>query len=499
MNLFVALLFLAVVSPSLADAAHPQSDDHAATGAVPPKPYGPTPSERQLRWHELEICGFLHFTVNTFTDREWGLGDESPDVFNPTDFDAEQIVSVAKQAGLRGLILTAKHHDGFCLWPSAYTQHSVKFSKWEDGHGDVVKAISEACARHGLKFGVYLSPWDRNHPDYGRPAYLTYYRNQLRELLTYYGPIFEVWFDGANGGDGYYGGARERRTIDNRTYYDWENTWRIVRELQPDACMFSDAGPDVRWVGNERGAAGDPCWHTLTGKGFYPGRADGDVLNHGQRDGTRWLPAEVNVSIRPGWFYHPAEDSKVKTPEQLVEIYYNSVGRGANLLLNIPPDRRGRIHETDVKALREWKRILDATFANDLAHDATATASATRGNDPRFAPGNVIDGDPETYWSTDDDVTTPEMVLAFDRPVTFNVVRLREYLPLGQRIDAVALDAWQDGQWKQIATATSIGNQRLIRLKDVSCGRVRLRVTQAAACPAMSEVGLFMAPPTRGR
>src|SRR6266404_2871646 len=234
----------------------------------PPAPYGPVPSTRQLKWHEMEFIGFLHFTVNTFSDQEWGYGDENEEIFNPTHFDAEQIVSVARDAGMKQLILTAKHHDGFCLWPSKYTEHSVKNSNWRDGKGDVVRAISDACRKQGLRFGVYLSPWDRNRKDYGRPEYLTYFRNQLRELLTEYGPISEVWFDGANGGDGYYGGARERRTIDNKTYYDWARTWQIVRNLQPDACMFSDGGPDIRWVGNEGGLAGDPYWATLNAAAF---------------------------------------------------------------------------------------------------------------------------------------------------------------------------------------------------------------------------------------
>jgi alpha-L-fucosidase len=463
-------------------------------GAIPPVPYGPVPSQRQLRWHELEMYGFVHFTVNTFTDHEWGLGDEPEDTFNPTGFDADQIAQTATDAGLKGLILTAKHLDGFCLWPSKFTQHSVKNSKWRDGKGDVVKEISQACARRGLKFGVYLSPWDRNHADYGRPAYLTYYRNQLRELLTNYGPIFEVWFDGGGGGDGYYGGARERRPIDNRTYYDWDNTWKIVRELQPDACMFSDAGPDARWVGNEDGVAGDPCWHTLTGEGFAPGRAENTVLNHGERDGKKWLPAEVDVSIRKGWFYHANEDDTVKSPARLVKLYFESVGRGANLILNLPPDRRGIIHENDVKSLREWRRILDATFANDLAKGATATASNTRGGDAQFSPANTLDGRRDTYWCTDDAVKTPELVIDLGKPVIFDVVRIREYLPLGQRIDAVALDSWIDGQWQQFATASSIGNQRLIQISPITSNKVRLRVTHAAACPAISEIGLFASP-----
>jgi len=460
----------------------------------PPKPYGPVPSPRQLAWHDMDAYGFIHFSINTFTDKEWGYGDESEKVFNPTDFDADQIARVAKEGGLRGLVLTCKHHDGFCLWPSKYTEHSVKNSPWRDGKGDMVKEFADACRKHGLKFGAYLSPWDRNHKDYGHPEYLAYYRNQLRELMTNYGPIFEVWFDGANGGDGYYGGARTTRKIDNRTYYDWNNTRKIVRELQPSACMFSDGGPDCRWIGNEAGFASPTCWNTINVADKWPGHADLGQLNRGQRDGTHWIPGEVDVSIRPGWFYHASQDSKVKTASHLLKIYYESVGRGCNLLLNLPPDRRGQIHENDVKALVEWGRILKATFATDLARGAKTTASNTRGGDSQFAPGNVVDGDRNTYWATDDSVTTAELVLDLDKPVAFNVVRVREYLPLGQRIDSIAVDAWKDGQWTEIATATSIGNQRLLQTEKVTTAKVRLRVTKAAACPAISEIGLFLAP-----
>lgn len=459
----------------------------------PPKPYGPTPSPRQLRWHELEVYGFLHFGPNTFTDKEWGYGDEPETIFHPTDFDADQIASVAKAGGMRGLILTAKHHDGFCLWPSRYTEHSVKNSRWLDGQGDVVKAISEACRRHGLLFGVYLSPWDRNHKDYGTPAYLTYYRNQLRELLTNYGPIFEVWFDGANGGDGYYGGARTTRRIDNRTYYDWENTWSLVRELQPEACIFSDAGPDVRWVGNEAGYAGETCWATVRSGEAIPGSADPHVLNVGVRDGDMWCPAEVDVSIRPGWFYHASQDNAVKTVEKLLDIYYASVGRGCNLLLNVPPDRRGRIHEKDAQVLKQWREALDRTFAVDLARGANVSGP-TRGGDPRFSPAKVVDGDRATYWATDDDVTTADLILELPQNVTFNVVRLREYLPLGQRVEAFALDWWDGEKWREFASATSIGNQRLLRTPTITTSKVRLRVCKAAVCPAISEIGLFLSP-----
>jgi alpha-L-fucosidase len=467
----------------------------SAAAAEPPAPYGPLPSARQLRWHELEFYGFLHFTVNTFTDKEWGYGDESPAVFNPTDFDANQIVGLARIAGMRGLILTAKHHDGFCLWPSKLTEHSVKASPWRGGQGDVVREVADACRRQGLAFGVYLSPWDRNHPEYGRPAYLDYYRGQLRELLTGYGPLFEVWFDGANGGDGYYGGAREKRTIDRRTYYDWPGTWQIVRERQPNATIFSDAGPDVRWVGNEKGVAGDPSWATLNGEDFAPGEADAARLNRGDRPGTRWLPAECDVSIRPGWFYHASEDDKVKTPEDLLDLYYKCVGRGGSLLLNLPPDRRGRIHENDERSLRGFRQLFDATLSTYLTNGARASASNVRGGDARFAAANVLDARRDTYWTTDDAVTTPELVLDLRRPVTFNVVSLREYLPLGQRVEGWALDRWTDGAWRELASGTAIGARRLWRGGEVTTDRVRLRITKAPVCPAISEVSLHLEPP----
>ena len=465
----------------------------ATQGVAPPAPYGPTPTERQLRWHAMEFYGFIHFTVNTFTDKEWGYGDEDPSIFNPTDFDADQIARTARDGGMQGLILTAKHHDGFCLWPSKYTQHSVKNSPWRNGQGDVVRELSEACRRHGLKFGVYLSPWDRNHEDYGREEYITYYRQQLRELLTEYGDIFTVWFDGANGGDGYYGGARETRRIDNRTYYDWKNTWKIVRELMPLAVMFSDVGPDFRWVGNERGIAGQPCWATINAGDGVPGKTKAN-LTQGERPGTDWIPPECDVSIRPGWFYHTSQDDKVKSPAQLLDIYYQSVGRGACLNLNLPPDRRGQIHENDVQSLLEMRRILDATCAHDLAGKAQVTASNVRGNADTFAVENVIDGDRNSYWSTDDNVTTPQLILELGTPKTLNVVGLREYLPLGQRVERFALDQWQDKQWVEFAQGSSIGNRCLLRTGPVTTSRVRLRITQAPVCPALSEVGLFVEP-----
>ena len=276
----------------------------------PPAPYSPVPTPRQLQWQEMEFVGFAHFTVDTFTGKEWGYGDESETVFNPSAFDAGQIAGVARQAGMKELILTCKHHDGFCLWPSQYTEHSVKNSPWKDGHGDVVKEISDACRQPGLKFGIYLSPWDRNSAVYGSPAYITYYRHQLTELLTGYGPISEVWFDGANGGDGFYGGTRETRSIDNKTYYDWPHTIELVRQLQPMACMFSDAGPDIRWVGNERGVAGNPCWETLNRRDFSPGNADEKRLNRGDRPGTDWVAVSATYPSVPAGSTMPRKTAR---------------------------------------------------------------------------------------------------------------------------------------------------------------------------------------------
>jgi len=468
----------------------------AAADVKPPAPYGALPSPRQLRWHEMEFYGFLHFTVNTFTDREWGNGDEDPNLFNPSAFDADAIMEALKAGGMTGAILTCKHHDGFCLWPTRTTEHSVRNSSWRGGKGDVVKELSEAALRHALKFGVYLSPWDRNHPQYGKPEYIQVYRDQLRELLTGYGPIFEVWHDGANGGDGYYGGARERRTIDKRTYYDWPNTWELVRSLQPDAVIFSDVGPDIRWVGNERGYAGDPCWETYDPVGedgglASPGNVKAAESGTGTRHGSRWLPPECDVSIRPGWFWHERENTRVKTLEQLMSLYYRSVGRGGSLLLNVPPDRRGLLHENDAKSLAAFGGRVRSTFATNLAAHAKVMASNVRGRNKAFDARNLLDGDRHSYWSTDDPVTSAEVVFDLPRPVTFNVIRVREYIALGQRVDAFAIEA----NGSTIAEGTSIGSCRLIRLeKDVTASGIRLRITRAAACPAVSEFGLFAEP-----
>lgn len=452
----------------------------------------PVPNARQLAWHKMETNAFVHFTVNTFTDREWGTGGEDPGVFNPTNLDVAQWARVFKEAGFKGVILTCKHHDGFCLWPSQYTDHDISASPYKDGKGDVVGELAAACRAEGLKFGVYVSPWDRNNADYGRPAYIAYYRNQLRELFNNYGPLFEMWFDGANGGDGYYGGTNETRRIDGSTYYDWPTTLDMVRSLEPNIIFFSDAGPGVRWCGNERGVAGETNWDMITPDTLYAGKPGiNGLLNQGSAEGSQWMPAEIDVSIRPGWFYHKSEDSLVKSPEKLFEIYLSSVGRGSTLLLNVPPDRKGRIHPHDVETLLAWRALIDRTFENDLAQGATASASTFRGEDETYGPEMAIDGDPETYWATDDGQTAASLEIQLLNPSTIRYVTLREYITLGQRISAFDVEARENGNWRVVASGTTVGNSRILSLGGVKADRVRVTVKSARACPLLSSVELY--------
>lgn len=459
---------------------------------LPPKAVGPTPSKAQMGWHEMEQNAFLHFTTNTFTDLEWGYGDEKPAIFNPTEVNVEQWIKTLKDAGFKGAILTCKHHDGFCLFPSKYTEHSIKNSPYKIGQGDIVKEVSDACKKYGLKFGVYLSPWDRNHPEYGKPAYVEYYRNQLKEIFTNYGPAFEMWFDGANGGDGYYGGSREKRRIDGKTYYNWPTTLDIVRKMAPEVIFFSDAGPGVRWVGNERGVAGETNWNTITPDTLHAGKGGIEgLLNTGSEDGTHWIPAEVDVSIRPGWFYHAKEDEKVRTPENLFNIYLTSVGRGSTLLLNVPPDRRGLIHENDVKALKGWREMLDREFKTNLAGNAKATASSTRGNVPNYAPSNVTDGKKDTYWTTNDDVTTGSLEIDLGKAQTVKYVTLKEHIELGQRVKEFTVEAWQNGAWQKVAQATTIGHKRILKLTPIVASKIRVNIISSKASPVISAVEVY--------
>ncbi|HJW17363.1 MAG TPA: alpha-L-fucosidase [Flavisolibacter sp.] len=457
-----------------------------------PAPVLPLPTAAQLQWHEMEMNAFVHFTINTFTGKEWGYGDESPALFNPSDCDPTQWTSVLKATGFKGLILTTKHHDGFCLWPSKYTEHSIQNSPYKGGKGDLVKETSNAARASGLKFGIYLSPWDRNRTDYGTPAYIAYYRNQLKELIHNYGPVFEMWFDGANGGDGYYGGAREMRRINGASYYDWPKTLDQVRNMQPNIIFFSDAGPGVRWAGNERGAAGETNWNTISIDTLYAGKAGiENLLNTGSPDGKNWVPAETDVSIRPGWFYHNTEDSLVKTPQQLFDIYLSSVGRGATLLLNIPPDKRGLFHETDVKSLHGFAALLKKELGTNLAAKAKASASNTRGGLKQFAAANLTDGNKNTYWATDDNTTKASVEISLKKKSLVKYILLQEYIRLGQRVKQFTVEAWKDGAWWEVASATTIGYKRILKIDPVETNKIRINIKDSKACPVLSAVEVY--------
>ncbi len=460
----------------------------------PPEPVLPLPSARQLAWHDMEFYAFVHFNMNTFTNMEWGLGGESPALFNPTELDCRQWARVCKEAGMKGIILTAKHHDGFCLWQSEYTEHSVKNSPWKNGKGDVVRELADACKEYDLKLGIYLSPWDRNHADYGKPEYITYFRNQLTELMTNYGDVFEVWFDGANGGTGYYGGANEERRIDRKTYYDWPTTRKIVRENQPMACMFSDAGPDVRWVGNEEGWAMETNWSAINKDEFYPGSPNYKELRTGHENGNYWVPAEVDVSIRPGWYYHKSEDHKVKTLPHLLDIYYNSIGRNASLLINFPVDTRGLIHEKDVEQILKLAEAVKADFANNLAADKNAEATNVRGGSKKYGANNVTDGNPDTYWATDDGVIKASVTIDFDKPTEFNRFLVQEDIRLGQRVKKFTLETFIDNEWKEIDSQTTIGRKRILRFPNVTASKIRLNIVDSKACPVISNIEIYKAP-----
>jgi alpha-L-fucosidase len=456
----------------------------------PPKPVYPLPSAKQIAWSEMEMNAFIHFTTNTFTDLEWGYGDEKPAVFNPSNIDIDQWVTTLKEVGFKGVILTCKHHDGFCLWPSKYTDHSIKNSPYKDGKGDLVKAVSTSCKKYGLKFGIYLSPWDRNRSDYGKSEYITYYRNQLKELFSTYGPVFEMWFDGANGGDGFYGGAREKRKIDGSTYYDWPKTLDLVRKYEPNVIFFSDAGPDIRWVGNERGIAGETNWATISTDTLFAGKAGiEDLLNTGSENGKKWVPAEVDVSIRPGWFYHAKEDSLVKSPEKLFEIYLTSVGRGSNLLLNVPPDQRGLIHENDVNALKGFRKMLDTEFKTNLVDKAKA--EQYRGRSEKYSASKATDGDKETYWATDDNTKTASIEIQLVKNQLVKYVLLQEYIKLGQRVKSFSIEAWKDNMWKPVGEGTTIGYKRIMKLSPVTTDKIRLTVRDSKVCPLISNIEVY--------
>ncbi len=450
--------------------------------AEPPAPHGPVPTDAQVDWLRMEWYAFVHFGLNTYTNREWGYGDESPALFNPGKFDARRIAATFRKAGMAGMIYTAKHHDGWCSWPTATTKHSIKASPWKMGKGDVVREFSKACKAEGIAFGLYLSPWDRNCADYARPAYTRLYHEQVHELLTRYGDIFEIWFDGANGGDGHYGGAREKRNIGDATrYYDYTGLVKTIRELQ-SRCIIWGAGKlgDAEWGGSEKGHVAYPC----------------NNVRHvnGQ---ARWISLEGDTPInKRGWFWHPGQQNAVKPPSQLMQVYMDSVGRGANLLLNLAPNRDGELDAADVASLLAFGKMRRELLATDYALGAHAEATETRGMDEAFAPSRLTDGDIESYWCPEDGTTTAALAIRLEKPQTFDVVRLREQIRLGQRVTAFEIDAFIDGAWQCVDEGgLSIGNQVMRQLpKPITTDRVRVRITGAEACPCISELSLLHMP-----
>lgn len=459
---------------------------------LPPEPILPVPEPKQVEWQQMETYAFIHFGLNTFNDREWGYGDTDPKTFNPTNLDCEQWAQTLVKAGMKGVILTAKHHDGFCLWPFEGTDYSVKNSPWKNGQGNVVKELSEACKKYGLKFAVYLSPWDRHQANYGTPEYLPYFYAQLRDLLTNYGPVFEVWFDGANGGDGWYGGAKDIRTIDRKNYYNYPRIYEMLDSIQPQAIIFSDGGPGCRWVGNEKGFAGATNWSFLRKGEVHPGYDKNYELQYGHPDGNQWVPAECDVSIRPGWFYHPEEDDRVKSPDQLVDLYYRSVGHNATLLLNFPVDRRGLIHPVDSANAVRFHEMIQQQLKTNLVAGMTPKVSNERGGD--FVASALTDDNFDTYWATEDGVTTADIEFSFDTPARMNRMMLQEYIPLGQRVKAFVVEYLDKDTWLPVKLneeTTTIGYKRLLRFETVETKGIRIRITDARGPLCLSSVGVY--------
>ena len=449
-----------------------------------PAPFGVTPTKAQVEWQKNEYTMFVHFGPNTFTGAEWGSGKEKAEIFNPTALDCGQWASVAKAAGMKGIILTAKHHDGFCLWPNPVSNHTVAQSPWKDGKGDVLKELSEACREYDLGFGIYISPWDRNDPHYGTDEYNDVFVKTLEHALGSYGHVFEQWFDRACGE-----GPNGKQQV-----YDWPLFNSTVLKMQPDAIIFSDYGPGCRWVGNESGSAGRTCWSTINVNEDFTGPALSlKDLNVGIKGGNHWAAAETDVSIRPGWFWRESENSKVKSLQHLLKIYYESVGRNSLLLLNVPADSRGLIHEVDSVRLMELRAALDEIFSVDLADGSKVEASDVRGNSRRFKPQNLLSDDFDKYWAVDDSVTTASFVVTLPEARTFNRVQLQEYIPLGQRVSAFSIDALaEDGSWQPIARETTIGYKRIVHVPTTTTTAVRVNIEESEACPVLNGFALFM-------
>lgn len=440
----------------------------------------PLPTKAQLAWHETEFYLFMHFGPNTFTGKEWGEGDEPEDIFNPAELDCRQWCRIAKEAGAKGIIITAKHHDGFCLWPSKYSKHTVRESKWKEGKGDVLKDLSQACREFGLKFGVYISPWDRNHPDYGTEKYNDVFVGMMREIFQNYGPVWELWWDGANG-EGPNGKRQE---------YDWRRYENTVRQLSPKTVVFSDIGPDIRWVGNENGFVGDPNWNFLDTAGYKRGigAPANDTLNHGNYYGKHWIPAECDVSIRPGWFYREAENSKVKSPEKLFDIYLKSVGRGANLLLNIPPDKRGLIHEADSAALMQFRKMRDENFATNLLKDADSYYEFSQKdlyNKPLLLRGFDTTS---AYYG----INLQNFIVQLSQPVKTNCIVLREAIHLGQTIRRFSIVLYSNDKPIGEVQGTSVGRKRILTFPATTITSFRVYLEDAQGNDNITGIAAYL-------
>ena len=441
------------------------------------------PTPEQLAWQRTGLGVFCHVGLNTFHGVEWSDGTLDPATFDPTELDADQWARTAKAIGAGYLVLTAKHHDGFCLWPTATTKHSVKYSPWKHGHGDVVREFTDACRTEGLGAGVYLSPWDRNAKSYGSgEAYNDFYIAQLTELLTHYGPIVEVWFDGANGE-----GPNGRKQA-----YDWLRIHATVRKLQPDAVMFSDAGPDVRWIGDEHGVAGDTCWSTVDPLSVpYPGYDRpwvGDLLGHGDPHGSVWQPGESDVSIRPGWFWHAGQNSQVRTPDDLMTLYFSSVGRNSKLLLNVPPNRDGLFEPEDIAALQGFAAQRTRWFAHDLLQGASVRASSGT------TAQATLDPDPDTYWSAAPASRDGWLEFTLPGTIEFDTLALGEAIAHGQGIANYRVERWHGGAWHALAWGTTIGHKKLARFDPVRAGKLRVSVEFGYATPRLARVAAYLGP-----
>ena len=440
----------------------------------------PRPTRQQLAWHETEFYLFMHFGPNTFTDKEWGEGKESASVFDPESLDCRQWCRVAKAAGAKAIIITAKHHDGFCLWPSKFSKHTVRESKWKDGKGDVLKELSMACREFGLKFGVYISPWDRNHPDYGTPKYNDVFVNMMKEIFQNYGPIWELWWDGANG-EGPNGKKQE---------YDWRRFENTVKQFSPNTVVFSDIGPQIRWVGNENGIAGNPNWNFLDTAGFRRGigAPDTDTLNHGNYYGSQWIPAECDVSIRPGWFYHATEDKKIKTPQKLFELYLKSVGRGANLLLNVPPDRRGWINEKDSAVLMDFKKLKDASFADNLLKGADTYYEFSQ-KDFSGRPLQIrgFDSTSSAY-----SINMQNFIVQLNQPKKINCIVLREAIHLGQSVRRFNIVLFNKDKPVLEIPGTSVGRKRILTFPAISITSFRVYLEDASGNDNISGIAAYL-------